>query len=225
MNKCSFLVLTALALFALCSVSPAANLIQNGSFENSSFNCGSGYCLGLVGNAVPDWYIPSGDGTYPWGLTNSNAYNAGPTPYGDQWFVLGEVGTSTDYTIRQTFAVPGAGTYNLSFAIASELGCCATVEVSFLSGSSTGPMQFTALSSGAYWQTATWSTQTMSFVATGSSVTIQFKDLAVEFPGGFDLGLDNVVVTGSGVPEPGSIALLGSGLLAGFGVLRRKLTR
>jgi hypothetical protein len=225
MHKLRLFALTAVVLFALCAVSPATNFIVNGSFENSSFNCGgTGYCLGLVGSAVPGWFIPSSDGTYPWGLTNTNPFNAGPTPYGNQWFVLGEVASGVDYTIQQTMTglTPG-DTYHLSFAIASESGCCSVADVSFLSGSSTGPMDFTALPSGQWWQTQTWSTQNEDFLATSSSVTIQFKDLAAEFPGGIDLGLDNVIVTSAATtPEPGSLLLFGSGLLAGLGVLRRK---
>jgi hypothetical protein len=35
--------------------------------------------------------------------------------------------------------------------------------------------------------------------------------------------MDNVVYNGGTTPEPGTLALLGSGVLAGLGVLRRKM--
>src|SRR3989442_15370284 len=136
-----FFVAIVLAFVAVSGVSPAAaNLAVNGSFEvNPCTSSTPGQKVGLEGNAVTGWFIPASDGTYPWCLQNNvNVYGAGPTPYGNQWLVLGEVGTGVSYTIQQTIngLAPG-NTYKLSFAIASESGCCSVVEVSFPSGSST----------------------------------------------------------------------------------------
>jgi hypothetical protein len=125
----------------------AANFIVNGSFEADSFNGGgSGFVLGLVGSAVTGWFIPASDGVYPWGLQNVNSFGAGPAADGNQWIVLGETGLGgpsiVDRTIQQTVNGLTVGQhYTLSFAISQEgLGsvpCCAEVQVSFLSGSST----------------------------------------------------------------------------------------
>ncbi len=53
---------------------------------------------------------------------------------------------------------------------------------------------------------------------TGTSFT--FSDL----PSGTGYWpMDNVVYNASTTPEPGALALLGSGMLAGLGVLRRKM--
>jgi hypothetical protein len=57
--------------------------------------------------------------------------------------------------------------------------------------------------------------QTYNLNLTGTSVT--FSDLASG--GGYWL-MDNVVYNST--PEPGTLALLGSGMLAGVGMLRRK---
>ena len=142
--------------------------------------------------------------------------------------MLGRVDTGVDYTIQQTInGLTSGNTYNLSFAIASEqtgtMG--SVVEVSFLSGSSTGAQDFTAPIRGiTYWNP--WGYNSMNFLATSSSATMQVKDLAAEFPSGLDLGLDNVVVTGStSVPEPGTFLLLGSSIVGLAGTLRRKLMR
>jgi hypothetical protein len=111
-----------------------------------------------------------------------------------------------------TGLTPG-NTYNLSFAISSEQNCCSVVEVSFLSGSSTAAQNFTAPAvSSTFWDN--WSLASMMFLATNRSVTLQFKDLAVEYPGGGDLGLDNVSVTdaAAAVSLPAALPLFATGL-------------
>jgi dockerin type I repeat protein/uncharacterized protein DUF642 len=193
------LATTGVAVLVLCMASPAVgqNLVVNDSFEaDPCTSTTAGQKLGLVGNAVTGWNIPASDGTYPWCLQNVNIYGAGPTPYGNQWLVLGEVARGIPYTIQQTLTGlnPG-GTYMLSFAIASESNCCSIAEVSFPSGSSTAAQTFTAPAS-VLWKV--WATKTMNFTATSSSVTLQFKNLVSAQTGGFDLGLDNVSVTTTG---------------------------
>ena len=212
---------------AVSEPSLAANFIVNGSFEDSSFGGGGGFVLGLVGSDVTGWFIPSTDGTYPWGLQNG-AFGAS-TPYGDQWFVVGETGASGgvphDYTIQQTMTGLTSGdTYTLSFAISSEgTDGGAVAQVSFLSGSSTGAQDFTApAATTVFWNN--WATESMTFVATSNMVTLQFKQLATEFPSGEDLGLDNVSVVGSAVPEPSTWAMMLFGF-AGLGYLAYRKAR
>lgn len=200
----------------------AQNLITNGSFEvDDCGTSGNGQRLGLSGNDMTGWFIPAGDGTYPWCLQNSNPYGAGPAAQGNQWLALGEVTSGVHYTIQQTLTGLSSGSvYALTFSIASELGCCSLAQVSFLSGSSTPNQTFTAPASGAYW--LQWGQQTMSFTASASSVTIQFRDMSAG-TNSYDLGLDNVIVT-STTPEPASMALLATGLvgIAGMGFKRRR---
>jgi Protein of unknown function (DUF642)/PEP-CTERM motif len=213
-TKSTYLALLAVLLSPMAA---NANLIVNGSFEVDPFTANGNYELGLIGNDVTGWFIPAGDGVYPWGLQDG-AFGAF-TPFGEQFFVLGRASTGIEYSIQQTLTglIVGA-VYDLAFSIASELGCCSQAEVSFLSGSSTGAQVFTALSSGNFW--TDWSTYNMSFVASASSVTLQFKN--VNLGGGIDLGLDNVSVFAStSVPEPGTLVLLGIGLL-GMGAARRR---
>ncbi|MEO8813030.1 MAG: PEPxxWA-CTERM sorting domain-containing protein [Caulobacteraceae bacterium] len=217
------LAASTLAVSAAPLAANATELVVNGSFEADDFGTGGGgQRLGLIGNDVTGWFIPAGDGIYPWGLQNGNQYNAGPADTGNQWFILGEVGTGKDYTVQQTVnGLTSGQTYNLTFALASELGCCAVGEVSFLSGSSTAAQNFTAPSSGSYW--TSWGHYTDTFVATASSVTFQVKDLAIEFPGGDDLGLDSFsILAGGGVPEPASWAMMLIGFAAiGAGLRQR----
>lgn len=203
-------------LTASCVLSPAAraDFIINGSFEAGTFTgSGPGYKLGITDADVPGWHIPASDGTYPWGLQNVNLFSAGPAADGNQWIVLGEQhgpnNAGVEYTIQQTMHGLVAGnTYHLTFDIASELGCCAVAEVSFLSGSSTAAQDFTAPGAGiTFWNP--WGLNAMDFLATNSDVTLQFKDDEPTI-NGYDLGLDNVHVNQSTsvVPEPRYIFLL-----------------
>lgn len=212
----SYLTIVVLLLF---SSSVSANLIVNGSFEDDPFTANGNYELGLVGNDVTGWYIPDSNGTYPWGLQNG-AFGAS-TPFGNQFFVLGLYSSQFEYSIQQTInGLVVGNTYDVEFSIASETGCCAQVELSYLAGSSTGPQIFTALSSGNYW--TQWDTLQTSFVATSTSVTLQFKQYFGQTTG-FDLGLDNVSVVGAQaqVPEPATLLLIGIGL-TGFRFARQR---
>jgi hypothetical protein len=200
------------------SSSAFADFIVNGSFEDDLFDANGNYELGLIGNDVNGWFIPDGNGVYPWGLQNG-AFGAS-TPFGNQFFVLGLYSTQVEYSIQQTMnGLVVGNTYDVEFSIASEQACCAQVELSYLDGSSTAAQIFTATNSGNFW--TDWSTLQTSFVATSSSVTLQFQQFFGQ-TSGFDLGLDNVsVVDAVSVPEPGTIALLGIGL-AGMGFMRRR---
>ncbi len=215
--------IAAVSAFGFATQSVAApNLVTNGGFEDGNFNAGGGYKLGLTDADVPGWHLPASDGTYPWGLQNGNAFGAGPADTGVQWLVLGEWGPNTEFTIQQTVTglTPGAK-YTMTWAGASELGCCAQGELSFLSGSADAAFGFTAPNSGSFW--TQWSHFSDTFTANATSVTFQFKDIAPT-TNGYDLGLDSVIMTGvTGVPEPATWAMtiLGFGLL-GAAVRRRR---
>lgn len=219
MSRTRLLPLAAVAAIAIASFggAHAANLLVNGSFEVDNFNSGGGFRLGLNGNDVTGWFIPAGDGIYPWGLQNSNSFNAGPAADGNQWLVLGRYDTQASFSIQQTLSglTPGS-VYQLSFAIASERACCSQAEVSF-TGSSTASQLFSAPTSGDFW--TAWGYHTMNFTAGGSAVTINFMNLNPT-TAGFDLGLDDVSVT-SNIPEPSTWALLVGGLLAVSTIARR----
>jgi hypothetical protein len=105
------------------------------------------------------------------------------------WIIPATDGTSHDYTIQQTVTslTPGDSCL-LDFSISSEvIGGGAGYS------SAVGPT---------FWNP--WTAEQMSFVASASALTFRFKQLAIEFPGGEDPGLDAVDIVGAGTtaPEP-----------------------
>ena len=210
-----------LCVVALSIPGWAGPTVANGSFEADTFSSGGTLGLGC-GNTLTGWQTQcSADLTYPWGLPNSNVYSAGPTPYGNQWVIVGDFGNGGSGIFQTVSGFNVNQSYTLNFALASEQpGAGALVLVSFPTGSSTGSQIFAAPLRGAnFWDT--WGTFSYNFVATATSVTIRFDGLAGP---GFDPGIDNVFITGgTGTPEPTSLLLLGTGVLGLAGVVRRKI--
>jgi hypothetical protein len=210
--------LCALAISALSFGGPA---FVNGSFEADTFSFNGTLSLGC-GNTLTGWTTQcSPDGVYPWGLPNSNVYNAGPTPYGNQWVILGDYGLGGSW-IEQTVSGFNIGqSYTLNFALSSEeRGPGSQIQVSFPTGSGTSSMDFTA-PNAQLWNN--WAMDSMNFVASASSVTIRFEGLAQ--PISFDPGIDNIFISGGpNIPEPATVLLLGGGLI-GLGIYRRRKAR
>lgn len=210
----------SLLIIGLCVALPAltlaAPIVANGSFEADVFS-GSG-TLGLgCGNTLTGWTTQcSPDSIYPWGLQNGNVYNGGPTPYGNQWVIIGDFGSGNSYIQQLVTGFTIGQTYRLDFAAASEgVGNGSRFEVSVPTGSSTGSQIFTAPLRGAnYWDT--WGNFSYSFLASSTSVTIRFTGLTDNGNGALDAGIDNVSIQASTsqVPEPTSFILMGIGLVA-----------
>ncbi len=110
----------------------------------------------------------------------------------------------------------------LDFMMADENNFSTTpqaITVSFPAGSSTLPVTFSddvfPAQGQNYW--TQWIDEGMTFVATGTSATVQFSATTQ-----YDVGLDDVSVSDVIVPEPGMLGLLAFGLLAGLAAHRRR---
>ena len=115
-------------------------------------------------------------------------------------------------------------TYTLSFEIASEFpgGGGSTICVSLTAGDCSTGTNFSAPLRGPnYWDT--WGTESLTFVASSGTETIHFEGVPNDVA--YDVGLDNVQINAgqSTVPEPGTVLLLGAGLLALAGIRGRRL--
>jgi hypothetical protein len=207
---------TAVCLLVGANQAESANLISNGSFEDTT---------GFIGNADDTMVLGSGSTTMNgWTVVNSGLAWIGPAnPFsltasaGNYFLDLTSYTDSPPYGgVAQTIATTPGATYLLQFDLGSSnlYGLPDSITASAGNASQT----FTStLNVGNGWET-----ESLSFTALGSSTVVNLTGNA-----GFEyIGLDNVSVTltSSPVPEPGSLTVIGLGLasIVGFGWARRR---
>ena len=193
-----------------------ANLITNGSFELGGFvNQGGATMILIPGStSITDWtvvgdqlaWIDSGN---PWGLSAQDgnrfldltAYPAG-APFGG---------------VSQNIATTAGQQYELSFYLGTYTQRWGGPPVSILASGGNTSQNFTVSTTST---SSTWTPFSMIFTATSANTAVTLNGSA-----GFQyIGLDNVSVEqvgGSPIPEPGTYALLTTGL-ALFAVAARQ---
>jgi hypothetical protein len=188
---------SVLALATAGLANAGDNLVTNGSFETGDF---TGWTL-------------SGDTTFTGVCNVSNCPGAFAPEDGTFAAYFGPVGDTA--TISQTIATTPGDEYSLSFYLANPVGGTPNYfNVTF------GNSSFSFTNFGTAF---TWQQFTLTTLATTDQTQLSFtfrNDPSYWF-------LDNVTVQQSGgtVPEPGTFALFGSGVLGMAGFARRKFGR
>jgi choice-of-anchor C domain-containing protein len=199
--------LTGFSASVLLATTPAQaiNLINNGSFENSSLGSGFNFVTLSAGStAINDWTVTNGSIDYinqEWQASDG----------GFSLDLSGSVGDAG--SIAQTFATTLGNQYLVSFDLAGNLDPSPRVKTLRLSAGGSS-QDFTFDVTGKTPVNMGWSPQNFNFVASGNSTTLSFTSLNNS---GAGPALDNVVVTA--VPwETDALSVVGSTVLFGFGL-------
>ena len=208
----------ALAASALGMSAAHANLLSNGSFETGGFvNQGNDTMSPPAGSTVITGWTVITDTTAWIGPTNPFGLTASD---GSFFLDLSNYQAGAPFAgVRQTIATTPGSTYQLSFDLGGSnfWGRPDALTASAAGTSATFTTPVTGTNND-------WYHESMRFVATGASTTVQLQGLA----GINYIGLDNISVefaSAAPVPEPGSWAMLAAGLAPLLLMARRRRGR
>jgi hypothetical protein len=210
--------ITAMVAAIGTSAAQTANLLTNGSFEDTTNFVDQGndtMDLDVGSTAMPGWIV-SGSHYLSW-IGPSNPFGLTASPNGGSYFLdLTGYITGGPYSgVSQTIPTQTGATYLLAFDLGSspQEGLQDGVEVS--AGSATA--SFTTTNNGT--QNNLWEPEALSFTATSPITTISL----IGNSGTNYIGLDNVsVVQTTPVPEPSTCSMIAIGGVALLGIMLRK---
>lgn len=220
----------ALPLIALgVAISPtgarAANLIQNGSFEDPTVGTGSYQTIGVGSAALPDWTIVGNPGNNvdlvqgaysedpPNGVNPFNAYEGR-----NSLDLTGNGNVGTAVGIEQSVATVAGQKYTLSFFVGRATPYTGYTGTNAYSGPATVDLSINGGPRMGYTNSSitpgqiNWQGYSYTFTAVGASTLINFYNGTPPSPTTNFAGLDDVRL--NAVPEPASVAMLASGALA-----------
>jgi|HubBroStandDraft_5_1064220.scaffolds.fasta_scaffold04557_5 choice-of-anchor C domain-containing protein len=210
MNHKALALCAALAAGVLPGVAHA-NLISNGNFSSA---CGSSFCTynGGDSTSITGWTVGGSS------VDVINTYWQAP-PGGGSSVDLDGLGAGS---IATSFGTTNGTEYTLSFELSGNPDGgdpIKTVEVDV--GGVTQIFTFDTSAAGNTLSDMKWVLETLTFTASGTITNLKFLSLDAS---GSDYGavIGNVEVVP--VPEPGTLALFGAGLLV-MGVYARRKTR
>jgi hypothetical protein len=206
-----FVVSLACAAASLSGTGHAANLINNGSFENPNIVASGSYALVATGSTTVTGWTMLGLAGESVQLT-PDTYLGLKASDGRQWLDLTGI-TGYDKGVRSdaVTVVPGS-TYLLSFDVGNYLPFGASTLGVSINGGTEQKFTNTSLAVTAT-NPMNWASFSLSWVATGSTASISFLGRANgALSNNSGIGLDNVRFDLAPVPEPHSAWLLLLGL-------------
>ncbi|WP_013321801.1 PEP-CTERM sorting domain-containing protein [Gloeothece verrucosa] len=217
--------ITVISLIAVPA--QAANLLQNGSFENTNGT--------FVNNGLGAMSLPTGSTTIPgwttinqelgW-LNNNNIYGPVITPFGDYFLDLTGYHDSFPYGgVTQTISTTVGSTYKLSLNLGvNNPFYPGPISVRATAGSTSQTFTFNSSETGNQ-----WGQFNLDFTASSTSTPISIVGISSAsgvYLGGFYLGLDNVSVEEQNVAIPEPLTILGTVTALSFGTFfRGKLSK
>jgi hypothetical protein len=225
----SFLGVCLSVLFG-SSISYAATILTNGSFELPVVPTGSFTSLPVGSPLLTGWAIVGPAGTQVAPVSGSFSQNGVtfPAQDGAQWLDLTGNGSNSTEGVSQSVGTVIGDRYELTLYVGNTTGGGIFGTTSTVNVLVNGVQTFSDVNSTVSPTAQNWQQFSHVFVATGTTTTLAF--LNGDPSGDNNNGLDNVVLSDLGpvvgaIPEPETYAMLLSGLGVLAFTIRRKKKR